>query len=112
MAPAPWRRPPLVSLLPLAWHRAAGCGLPFLLATVGLGSVWLGGLTLIAAPNRVFLLAAATICLVAAAILLSGQRSVAACARGTFSSRPAVRCVTLIGLLVGLALLYLGYAYV
>jgi mercuric ion transport protein len=95
-----------------AFGVASYCGLPFLLATVGMGSAWLGGLALIAAPHRTFLLAAATICLVAAAILLWRQRSVAACARGTFSSRPAVRGVTLIGLLVGLVLLYLGYAYV
>jgi mercuric ion transport protein len=57
-----------------AFGVASCCGLPFLLATVGLGSAWLGGLALIAAPHMVFLLAAATICLVAAAILLSRQR--------------------------------------
>jgi hypothetical protein len=34
-----------------------------------------------------------------------------ACTSGAFCSRPAVRSLTLTGLLVGLVLLYLGYAY-
>jgi mercuric ion transport protein len=58
-----------------------------------------------------FLLAGATICLVGAAVLLWRQRSVKVCAPGAICSRPAIRGVTLAGLLVGLVLLYLGYAY-
>lgn len=94
-----------------AFGVASCCGLPFLLATAGLGTAWLGGFALLAAPHRAFLLAAATACLAGAAVLLWRQRSVALCAPGAICARPAIRGVTLIGLLVGLALLYLGYAY-
>lgn len=94
-----------------AFGAASCCGLPFLLATAGLGTAWLGGFTLLAAPHRLFLLAAATVCLVGAAILLWRQRSLAVCAPGAICSRPAIRGATLVGLLGGIVLLYLGYAY-
>jgi mercuric ion transport protein len=94
-----------------AFGVASCCGLPFLLATAGLGTAWLGGFALMAAPHRMFLLAAATVCLVGAAVLLWRQRSVVVCAPGAVCSRPAIRGVTLAGLFVGLVLLYLGYAY-
>jgi mercuric ion transport protein len=94
-----------------AFGVASCCGLPFLLATVGLGTAWLSGFAFMAAPHRLFLLTVATVCLIAAAVLLWRQRSVTACASGAICSRPAVRGLTLVCLLVGLALLYLGYAY-
>ena len=94
-----------------AFGVASCCGLPLLLSTAGLGTAWPGGFALLAAPHRAFLLAAATACLAGAAVLLWRQRSVALCVPGAICARPAIRGVTLIGLLVGLALLYLGYAY-
>jgi mercuric ion transport protein len=97
--------------LSAAFGVASCCGLPFLLATAGLGTAWLSGFARAAAPHREFLLVAATICLVGAGGLLWRQRSVAVCAPGTICTRPAIRGVTLAGLLVGLVLLYLGYAY-
>jgi mercuric ion transport protein len=93
-----------------AFGAASCCGLPFLLATAGLSTAWLGGFALLAAPHRVFLLVAATLCLAVAAALLWRQR-VAVCAPGSVCSRPAVRRLTVAGLLAGLALLYLGYSY-
>ena len=93
-----------------AFGAASCCGLPFLLATAGLSTAWLGGFALLAAPHRVFLLAAATFCLAVAAALLWRQRA-AGCAAGSVCSRPAVRGLTVVGLLAGLALLYLGYSY-
>ena len=93
-----------------AFGVASCCGLPLMLATVGLGTAWLGGLALLAAPHRLFLLATATVCLTSAAILLWQQRA-AVCAPGAVCMRPAIRGATMIGLLVGLALLYLGYTY-
>lgn len=90
---------------------ASCCGLPFLLATAGLGTAWLSGFALMAAPHRTVLLTAATACLVGAAALLWQQRSVVVCAPGAFCARPAVRGVTVACLLVGLVLLYVGYAY-
>jgi mercuric ion transport protein len=93
-----------------AFGVASCCGLPFLLTTAGLGTAWLGGFALLAAPYRAFLLTAATVCLAGGAVLLWRQRSVV-CAPGAICARPAIRGVTLAGLFVGLALLYLGYAY-
>jgi len=86
-----------------AFAVASCCGLPFLLATAGLGTAWLGGFAPLAAPHRALLLAAATACLAGAAVLLWPQRSVALCAPRAICARPAIRGVTLIGLLVGLA---------
>lgn len=94
-----------------AFGVASCCGLPFLLATAGLGTAWLGGFALLAAPHRMLLIATATICLAGAAILLWRQRSVAVCRPGAACSRPAIRGATLVGIFVGLVLLYLGYAY-
>ena len=90
---------------------ASCCGLPFLLATAGLGTAWLSGFALMAAPHRTVLLAAATACLIGAAALLWRHRSVAVCAPGAICARPAVRGVTVACLLVGLVLLSIGYAY-
>jgi mercuric ion transport protein len=81
-----------------------------MLATLGLGTAWLGGLALLAAPHRPFLSAAATVCLAGAAVLLWRQRT-AICGPGAVCARPAIRGITVIGLLVGLGLLYLGYSY-
>jgi mercuric ion transport protein len=97
--------------LAAAFGVASCCGLPFLLATAGLGTAWLGGFALVSAPHRMFLLATATTCLVSAAVLLWRQRRIAVCAPAAICSRPAIRRATLAGLLVGFVLLYLGYAY-
>jgi mercuric ion transport protein len=94
-----------------AFGVASCCGLPLLLATAGLGTSWLGGFALMAAPHRAFLLAAATLCLAGGAVLLWRQRSVAVSVPGAICSRPAVRGVTLACLLFGLALLDLGYVF-
>ena len=93
-----------------AFGVASCCGLPLMLATVGLGTAWLGGLALLAAPHRLILLAAATVCLASAAVLLWRQRA-AVCAPGAVCMRPAIRGATMIGLLLGFGLLYLGYTY-
>lgn len=97
--------------LAAAFSVAACCGLPFLLATLGLGTAWLGGLALLAAPHRAFLLAAAAICLAGGAVLFLRQRIAAVCAPRSVCDRPVIRGVTMTGLLLGLALLYLGYTY-
>ncbi len=94
-----------------AFGVASCCGLPLLLATFGLGTAWLGGFALLAAPHRAFLLAGAAVCFVGAAVLLWQRRSAAACSPGAICARPAMRGVTMSGLLVGVVLLYLGYAY-
>ena len=98
--------------LAAAFAVASCCGLPFILATVGLGTAWLYGVAVVAAPHRAALLAAAAICLVGGAVLLWRQRqSPASCASGGVCTKPAVRALTTVGLLAGFVLLYLGYAY-
>lgn len=94
-----------------AFGVASCCALPFLLATLGLGTAWLSGIALLAAPHRMLLLATATICLAGATVLLWRERRVVACTPGAICSRPAIRGATVVGLLVGVALLYLGYTY-
>ena len=98
-----------VSGLAAAFGVASCCGLPFLLATVGLSTAWLTGFALLAAPHRGVLLVVGAVCLAGGAVLLWRQRRMSTCTPGAFCSRPAVRGLTLIGLLLGLGLLYLGY---
>ncbi|WP_428392672.1 mercuric transporter MerT family protein [Lichenicoccus sp.] len=95
-----------------AFGVASCCALPFLLATAGLSTAWLGGIALFAAPHRPLLLAAAVLCFTIAAVLLWRQRKAAACSPGAICARPAARAATAVGLLLGLALLTLGYAFV
>ena len=96
--------------LAAAFGAASCCALPLLLASLGLGTVWLGGIALLAAPHRGVLLAAAAVCLAGGAALLWRQRGAAACALGTGCARPAVLGVNAAGLLLGSVLLALGYA--
>ena len=100
-----------VSGIAAAFGVASCCGLPFLLATLGLSSAWLGGLALLAAPHRTLMLTAAAICLAAGAVLLLRRQPAGACASGSLFSKPAVRGLTAVGLVVGLALLTIGYLY-
>jgi mercuric ion transport protein len=100
-----------ISGLAAAFGVASCCGLPFLLATAGLGSAWLTGFALLAAPHRETLLVVGAVCLAGGAVLFWRQRRISTCTPGAFCSRPVVRGLTLIGLLLGLGLLYLGYTY-
>ena len=94
-----------------AFGVASCCGLPFLLATAGLGTAWLTSFALLAAPHKSVLLIVAVACLTGGAVLFWWQQRIAVYTPGAFCSRPAVKNLTLTGLLVGLVLLYLGYAY-
>ncbi len=97
--------------LAAAFGVASCCALPILLTTLGMETAWLGGIALLAAPHWSILLAAAALCFLGGAVLLWQQRRAAACTLGSICSRPAVRAVTMVGLLLGLVLLTLGYAY-
>ncbi len=92
---------------------ASCCGLPILLASVGFGSAWLGGIAIVAFPYREPLLVIAALCLLGgAALLLRQQRAAARCGPNGACTPRWVRVITLAGLLVGAALLWLGYRYV
>jgi mercuric ion transport protein len=94
-----------------AFGVASCCGLPFLLATLGIGSAWLTGIGLLAAPHRSLLLWAGAACLAVGALLLWRRQNATVCATGAICSRPVVRGLTAIGLIAGLALLTIGYLY-
>jgi mercuric ion transport protein len=97
--------------LAAAFGVASCCGLPFLLATAGLSTAWLTSFALPAAPHRSILLVVGATCLAGGAMLLWRQQRMATCTPRAVCARPAVKSLTLAGLLVGLVLLYLGYAY-
>lgn len=94
-----------------AFGAASCCGLPLLLGSLGLGTAWLAGIALLAAPNRPLLLALGTLGLAGGGFLLWRQWLGASCAPDSICARPAYRRTLLGGLLVGAALLYLGFAY-
>ena len=95
-----------------AFGVASCCALPFLLATAGLGTAWLAGIALLAAPHRPMLLSVAATSLTGGAVLLWRQQRSAVCKPGAACSRPAVRGLTSAALLFDFVLLTLGYLYV
>lgn len=102
-----------VAGLAAAFGVASCCALPLLLTTVGVSTAWLGGVALTAAPHRGALLAAGALCLLTGAVLLwRQQRVTAACGPNGVCTPPAVRALTLVGLLIGVGLLWAGYTYV
>ncbi|MDD2877742.1 MAG: mercuric transporter MerT family protein [Acidiphilium sp.] len=94
-----------------AFGAASCCGLPFLLAMVGLGSGWLGGIGILAAPDRPILLLIASLGLGAGALMFAWQQRPPACAGDNFCARPQVRWAMAVGFVLGFGLLYLGYRF-
>jgi mercuric ion transport protein len=97
--------------LAAAFGAASCCGLPFLLATMGVSPAWLTGIALLAAPHRPLLLSAGALCLAAAAVLLWRRERATVRATDAVCCRPAVRGLTVVGLIAGLALLTIDYLY-
>ncbi|WP_449469986.1 mercuric reductase [Sphingobium chungangianum] len=96
-----------------AFGVAACCALPFLLASAGIGAAWLGGIAVVAAPYRTSLLDIGALCLLAGAVVLLRQQIAAfRCGPDGVCTPAAMRMLTLIGLLVGAVLLWLGFRYV
>jgi mercuric ion transport protein len=107
--------PALLTLggLAAAFGVAACCGLPFILAGLGLGTAWLGGVALLAAPHRQLLLGLAAVLLAGGGVALWRQHRAARARRvDGVCARPGVRLLALAGLLVGSSLLLVGYLYV
>ena len=98
--------------LAAAFGVAACCALPLLMISLGLGTAWLGGIASVAAPIRSLLLVFAALALAGgAALLWRQQRHAATCGPNGVCTPPAVRLVTLVGLIVGIVLLIAGYLY-
>ena len=95
-----------------AFGLAACCALPMVLISLGLGTAWLGGIASIAAPNRALLLIFGAMALTGGAILLwRQQRHAVTCGPNGVCTPPALRILTLVGLIVGVMLLVAGYLY-
>ena len=102
-----------VAGLAAAFGVAACCALPLLLISLGLSTAWLGGVASFAEPNRnVFMIFAALALGAGAFFLWRQQRHAATCGPNGVCTPPAVRALTLIGLIVGVVLLIAGYFYV
>jgi mercuric ion transport protein len=98
--------------LAAAFGVAACCALPLLMISLGLGTAWLGGIASLAAPIRSLLLMFAALALAGGAILLwRQQRHATTCGPNGVCTPPAVRLLTLVGLIVGVVLLIAGYLY-
>lgn len=96
-----------------AFGVASCCGLPIVLASLGIGSASLVGVAVAAAPYRNPLLMIGALCLLGGAILLvRQQRAALRCGPGGSCTPRSIRLITLIGLLIGGWLLWLGYHYV
>lgn len=101
-----------VAGLGAAFGLAACCALPLVLISLGLSTAWLGGIASIAAPNRALLLVFGALALAGGAILLwRQQRHAATCGPNGVCTPPAVRVLTLVGLIIGVVLLIAGYLY-
>lgn len=96
-----------------AFGVAACCALPIWLTAAGLSAAWLGGIGGMAAPYRNPLLGVSALCLIGGAILLwRMQRTAATCGPDGICTPPALRALLFLGLVSGVALLWLGYVYV
>ena len=95
--------------LAAAFGAATCCALPVLLGAIGIGSAWLGGIALLAAPYQPWLLLAAAACLPVAGGLLWRSRA-AACLPGAAWGRPGLRLFTMLTLALAAILALLGYA--
>lgn len=97
-----------LSGLAAAVGAASCCALPMLLAGAGLGSTWLVGLAVIAAPHRVALVLAAVVCFIAGAVVFAWHRWAVAC--GACGHRIVTPLVA-ITMTLGAVLAALGYMY-
>ena len=92
--------------LAAAFGAAACCAIPMLLGSLGLGSTWLAGVAIVAAPHRT-----AAVCLVGAGAVLAWYRRALTSARVSACRNPAITPL-IIGLLsLGATLAIAGYVF-
>ena len=97
--------------LAAAFGAASCCAIPMLLGSLGLGSAWLAGIAIIAAPHRIALITAAIVCLVGAGAVLAWYRRALACAPDTACGNPAVTPLIIGFLSLGTMLAIAGYLF-
>jgi len=89
---------------------ASCCGIPLVLASLGISAGWLGGLGALGGAYRLPLLAVGTIGLAIAAFLLwKMQRQASTCGPDGHCTPVAVRGTLLAGIVIGTAFLILAY---
>lgn len=92
---------------------AACCALPLALASLGLGTAWLGSISPAVAPFRTPLLLIAAVLLSAGTARLIWQfRRVQVCPTDASCGKPAYRLLTAAGLVIGTTLLAGAVVYV
>jgi mercuric ion transport protein len=97
--------------LAAAFGAASCCAIPMLLGSLGLGSAWLAGVAIVAAPHRIALITAAAVCLIGAGAVLAWYRRALTCASGTGCGDPPITPL-IIGLLsLGATLAIAGYLF-
>jgi mercuric ion transport protein len=96
--------------LAAAFGVASCCALPMLLAGLGASVASLGTIGILAEPHRGLLLVGSALFLAGGGVLVWRQRA-SVCSPTSICARPGVRAMTVAGLLLGAALLYLGLAY-
>ena len=94
--------------LTAAFGAASCCALPMLLAGAGLGTTWLIGVAVIAAPHRIALVTATAICLVAGGVVFAWHRRAVAC--GACGHRIVTPLLS-ITMALAIVLAVLGYVY-
>jgi mercuric ion transport protein len=97
--------------LAAAFGAASCCALPVLFGSLGLGSAWLFGIAIIAAPHRLALLTAAAVSLVGAGLLMIWRRRAIGCAPGAVCARRAVTPLVVVVLSLGAALAVAGFLF-
>ena len=97
--------------LAAAFGAASCCAIPAFLASLGLGSAWLAGIAIFAAPHRIALITAAVICLAGAAIVLVRYRRTLVCAPGAACGNRAITPLVIGFLSLGAMLAVAGYLF-
>jgi mercuric ion transport protein len=84
---------------------ASCCALPVALAALGIGSAGLFAIAALVGPYRLYVLAAAVICLLGAALLMWRQRRARACGAAGPCRRSTLDRMTLVALVLAVGLL-------
>lgn len=92
-----------------AFGVASCCALPVALAALGIGSAGLFAIAALVGPYQLYVLAAAVICLLGAAVLMWRQRRARACSSAGPRTRLFLDHTTLVALVLAVGLLALTF---
>lgn len=92
-----------------AFGVASCCALPIALAALGIGSAGLVAVAVLVGPYQLYVLAAAVICLLGAAVLMWRQRRARACGAAGPRRRPILDHITQVAFVLAVGLLALAF---